>query len=187
MNDVDALDDFKDEEKLVLFSKRSIIIMIIFLPAIFGGILYCMNLAASNQKKKIFGTLIAISICDFFISFPLFGFEIGYVLFNPFSFLSSSLLALLIGFPFWKKHFEHIDYKEKTPWIHIISFLILLVTINFYHYQISLHYSPYNPPPLYIPKINSYTFFILITFAVFGKFLLLPFKKRKRKTDSEKE
>lgn len=171
--------DFQERE-LHLYSKLSIFLVSVFTSPILGSYLYCVNLRRSGQKDKIFGTVVAILIFTFLCKVPFFGFQVGFYAlgFNPVTFLFNAFVALMMIGPFWKKHFENMDYLSIVSWNRIAILVSIYITIQAYHYWVGVNYSVFNPAPLYLIRFTTLTILPALVIALLARIIYLVLRQK---------
>lgn len=177
----ETLDEIEENEKLILFSKLSILITSILLTPFWGGFLYCANLRFSGQKDKINRTFITITMSYLMVLLPLMGFEMNdyysSLIIHYFSRLIASLFIVLV---LWKKQFEEIEYESIFPWKRIITIIIIQFGIIMYTTWLhSGHFTNLNLPiNYYYIDFSLITILAFIFYFSFGDFIYRLIKRK---------
>jgi hypothetical protein len=157
----EILDDTFIEKKVAILSKLSILIIGLALSPLLAGMIYCFNLYQTQQKDKIFSTIVAIATINFIATVPFMGFKLEYNNFNLVFYIHHFITTPLIVFPLWKKHFKIRQYNTHFP-LSIAIFIVLFMLASFL----------LNGFIFYI--ISSFLFVITVKFIyVFVNFLMV--------------
>ena len=176
---------FIREEKYILHSKFSIVLVSFIFTPLFGCVLYCENLRKTNQMHKYASTLIGIMLLNFLTAAPFLGFPLR-LEFNPLLLIHKVVISILLIYPLWKRNFINIQYTTKFPFLELFVFTLAYFVAYLNNYCINSEDCNYHYQHFSFIYFSTYAQFFFLKHILIARlvyiFILKSLIKRFKKT-----